>query len=259
MFDFISFDIIDAIDIVVVALLLVQTYRMIRGTAALTIFIAIFLLYVLWIVVRILNMELLSMILGQVLGVGMLALIVVFQQEIRRYLLMLGQRISGSRRKWLRSLFASRAGRVEYGFLDEFSAACLSMASSHTGALIVLQQASDLSVFAQTGDLVDGVVSQRLIEAIFFKNSPMHDGAMIIIQGRVHSARCILPTSDNPNIPARFGLRHRAAMGLSEHSDAVVVVVSEESGCVSLVVGGVLTTLTSHDNLREKLKSLLVK
>lgn len=255
--DFINFRVLDIIDIVVVAIIILQIYRMIRGTAALTIFVGIFSLYVVWVVVRMLNMELLSMILGQVIGVGVLALLIVFQQEVRRYLLLLGTRYSTANNKILRKFFKSKQTTANMGddtMIQELTTAVRSMSRSRTGALIVIERRSNLDVYSTTGDVVDAHLSSRLIEAIFFKNSPMHDGAMIIRASRVHSARCILPSSDNPHIPAHLGMRHRAAIGLSEHSDALVVVVSEETGRVSMMSGGMVDSLDSLDDFEQKLR-----
>lgn len=257
--DFIDFKIIDAIDIAVVALLLLQIYRMIRGTAALTIFVGIFIVYLLYVTVKVLNMDLLSSILGQVVGVGAIALVVVFQQEIRRYLLMLGTRISNNKNRFLRRIFSAPKNNVELTLVNELSAALCAMSATKTGALIAIERTSDLDIYATSGDIVDGTISTRLIEAIFFKNSPMHDGAMIIKHGRINAARCILPTSDNPAIPPHMGLRHRAAIGLSEHSDALVIVLSEETGKISIVESGEITTLKNSDNLSEKLAEKLAE
>lgn len=251
--DFINFRILDAIDIFVVALMLFQIYRMIRGTAALTIFFGIFLVYLMWIIVRMLNMELLSLIIGQVIGVGVLALLIVFQQEVRRYLLLIGGRYATAKNRFVRKLFSGKSTGVDDRIVNEISTACARMSAGRTGALIAIERLSDLQVYATTGDYVDGYISSRLIEAIFFKNSPMHDGAMIIRDNRIHSARCILPGSDNPFIPPTLGLRHRAAIGLTEHGDAFVIVVSEETGNVSVVENGTLDTLDSPAELKDRL------
>lgn len=259
MLDFLDFTVLDFIDIFVVALLLWQIYKAIRGTAALSIFAGIFLLYLVYVIVRVLGMELLTMLLGQVIGVGAIALLIVFQQEVRRYLLMLGNRWASNRGGLFSKIFVQKASKVERAQLDEISAACLSMAASYTGALIVLSRLTDVEIYATTGDKIDALVNRRLIENIFFKNSPLHDGAMIIGEGRIVAARCILPTSDNPNIPAHLGLRHRAAVGLSEHSDALVIVVSEERGRVSLVVGGTIRPVGTDENLAEIIAAELAK
>lgn len=232
---------------------MLQIYRMIRGTAALTIFAGIFVFYMVWVVVRVLNMELLSLILGQVIGVGVLALLIVFQQEVRRYLLMLGNRYAATNNKFISKLFRHKnesANSIgDQATVRDLTDACINMARSKTGALIVVERKSNLDVYSSTGDIVDAKLSSRIIEAIFFKNSPMHDGAMIVRDSRVYAARCILPSSDNPHISAHLGMRHRAAIGVSEHSDALVVVVSEETGRISVVTSGVIATLHSVDDL----------
>ncbi len=251
MFDFIDFSFIDLLDIVLVALLLFQIYRVVRGTGAMATFAGIFVIYLGWIVVRMLGMELLSNLLGQVIGVGAIALVVVFQQEIRRYLLMLGRRSKDG--IWKRIFMRQGKVNVDRLFQKEIYAAAIAMSKSRTGALIVIERTTDLEVYESTGDRIDGVISRRLIENIFFKNSPLHDGAMIISGGRVSAARCILPTSDNPNVSARLGLRHRAALGLSENSDAFIVVVSEETGRITVVENGVLTTLNEPETLKKVL------
>lgn len=251
--NFVDFRIIDAIDIAVVALLLWQIYRAIRGTAALTIFAGIFVVYMLWVVVRIFGMELLSLILGQVIGVGVLAMIIVFQQEVRRYLLMLGNRYAATRKGFLKRLFSGKKVTEHTGFADEISAACFAMSATHTGALIVIQRSSDLEVYATTGDRIDAQISTRLMQNIFFKNAPLHDGAMILKHDRIWAARCILPSSDNPHIPAHMGMRHRAAIGLTEHADALVIVVSEETGRVSVVEGGDIKIVHTEHELLKKL------
>ncbi len=248
--DFIDIKIIDILDIALVALLLSQVYRMIRGTAALSIFFGVAILYGIYTVVRLMNMELLSTILGQVMGVGAIALVIVFQGEIRRYLLLLGSRIAYSRNKFIRRLLNnSQSISIDEQMIAELSSALRNMSSTLTGALIVIERASDLRSYAQSGDIIDGQLSSRLIEALFFKNSPMHDGAAIIKHNRVEAARCILPTSDNPEIPAHLGLRHRAAIGLSEATDALVIVVSEERGSISIVQGGEIISLEKNADI----------
>ena len=257
--DFIDFKIIDAIDIIVVALLIMQVYRLIRGTVALTIFLGIGIIYLIWIVVRLFDMELLSLIFGQVLGVGALALVVVFQQEIRRYLTMLGTRISNNPNKLIRKIFSSTSANSSTNnpIYIEIENALKSMSKDRVGALIAIEKKSDLTLYAQTGDFIDAHISKRLIESVFFKNSPLHDGAMIVRGSRIHSARCILPTSDNMNIPAHLGLRHRAAIGLSEHADALIIIVSEETGKVTLAYEGRLISIFDHNILANKIEEML--
>lgn len=249
--NFIDFTIIDAFDILLVALLLWQVYRAIRGTAALTIFVGIFLVYMVWIVVGALEMELLSMILGQVIGVGVLALIIVFQQEVRRYLLMIGSRYSATRLRLMKRFFPNqvKAHTNSITSADDIAKACYAMATTRTGALIVVERSSNLDVYAETGDRIDADISSRLIQNIFFKNAPLHDGAMIIRDERIWAARCILPTSDNPNIPPSLGMRHRAAFGMTENTDAVVIVVSEETGAISFIEAGKRRVVGGYEEL----------
>ncbi len=255
--DFFHIGVFDVVDIVVVALLFYQIYRWIRGTTAMTIFIGILMLYVLSILVRALNMTLLSGIMEQVLGVGALALIIVFQQEVRRYLLLLGRKYSKVQNRFVRRIFKSAAATEHYQWIEDVAKACRDMAATRTGALICVERQGDLSGYAATGDVVDARIDVRLIESIFFKNSPLHDGAVILRQGRIHAARCILPSSDNPNVPQYYGMRHRAAVGLTEQSDAVVVVVSEERGRISIVVDGEIQPVSEPEKLAEKLDQVL--
>lgn len=249
--NFIDFTLIDAVDIILVALLLWQVYRAIRGTAALTIFVGIFVVYAVWVVVGALEMELLSMILGQVIGVGVLALVIVFQQEVRRYLLMIGSRYSATRIRFMTKFFPNQVKSQSHSitYAEDIAKACYAMSTTRTGALIVVQRSSGLDVYAETGDRIDAEISNRLIQNIFFKNSPLHDGAMIIRDERIWAARCILPTSDNPNIPPSLGLRHRAAIGLTESTDAVVIVVSEETGAISFIEAGKRRVVGSYEEL----------
>ncbi len=228
---FLSFSLFDFLDIIIVSLLLSQLYKLVRGSSAYYIFMGIFLIYLLWIVVVAFNMELMSSIIGQVLGVGVIALIVVFQQEIRRFLLLIGN-------KYFSKSVAFVSQNEGSSYIDEIVWACKNMSESLTGALIVIEQSADLTFVNESGDKIDSEVSQRLIENVFFKNSPLHDGAMIISNSRIAYARCVLPTSDNNSIPAYYGMRHRAAIGLTEVCDAIVVVVSEQSGRISFVRNG---------------------
>lgn len=255
--DFISISLLDVIDVLVVALLFYQVYRLIRGTAAMTIFAGIFIVYLLWVVVKALNMTLLSSIMGQVIGVGVLALIIVFQQEIRRYLLLLGSRYSKAKEQIRAAHLPVGRPGAQVQWTEEVARACRDMAATYTGALICIERQGDLGAYAATGDTIDARIDVRLIETIFFKNSPLHDGAIIIKQGRIHAARCILPSSDNPHIPPHYGMRHRAAIGLTEHSDAVVVVVSEERGRISIVEAGEITSVNDPDTMGEKLGRIL--
>ena len=246
---FIHIGIIDVIDILLVALMLYYLYRVTRGTSAFSIILGVVMLYLMYIVVRALNMELLSGILGQFIGVGIIAVVVIFQPEIRRFLQMLGlqqnHRIS--------RLFGRENNDSDLD-IDSLVKACVDMSATKTGALIVLQQTSDLSLMAEGGIAVDAKVSSSLLENLFFKNSPLHDGAIIINRNRVVAARCILPSTQS-QVPKSYGTRHRAALGMSEVSDAIILVVSEETGALSIAQGGVI----QRDIEPDKFKSVLVK
>jgi TIGR00159 family protein len=259
MFSFIHITLVDVFDIFLVALLFYQIYMMIRGTAAINIFIGIFLLYVIWLMVRALNMEMLSTILGQIIGVGALALIIVFQQEVRKFLLYIGSRYLSSKSFSIDRLFSSKAeNKALLVGVDALVRACRNMADTKTGALIVLGRRSSLQLYVDTGDYIDAAIDSRLIETIFFKNTPMHDGAMIIVNGRIVAARCVLPTTEKLEVPAHFGMRHRAAMGITEHTDSVVIIVSEETGKISIAEHGDIKSGLSAIELRQTLENLFI-
>ena len=249
---FIKLRFLDVIDILLVSYIMYQIYILIRGTVAINIFIAIFLIYMFWLIVKALNMELLGSILGQIIGVGMIALIIVFQQEIRRFLVFIGTRYL-SRSLSINRVFSLSITEERSVKIKSVANACKRMSESGTGALIVITRKSNLNVYAQTGDIINADTSTRLIEAIFFKNSPLHDGAMIINNDKVYSVRCVLPISDNPNVPANYGMRHRAALGVTEQTDAFAIVVSEETQEISIADGGVLT----HNLTKEELLQVL--
>ena len=252
MLDFIDIKLIDIIDVILVALLVYYIYKLIKGTAAISIFSGIIIIYVVWIIVSALNMSLLSAILGQILGVGVIAIIVLFQQEIRRFLLHLGTRyLSGRKsRNIMNFIFGKRQEVIPLEALDEITQACRKMGETKTGALIVMGHSSSMEQIIETGDTIDARINRRLIENIFFKNSPLHDGAMVIVDNRIVAARCTLPITENPNIPANFGMRHRAAVGVTEQTDATVIVVSEETGNISFVKDGEIKRIASITELR---------
>ena len=234
---FIPFTFIDFIDIVSVAAIMFWIYRMTKGTNAPYILSGIIAIYLLWVVVRTLNMELLSTILGQVISVGVIALIIVFQPELRRFLQMIGMR-----RKYLDFISRILIPDEEKVPTDVGSivTACREMSLTKTGALIVIGRHSDLTLIAEGGITVDAKVSTALLQNIFFKNAPLHDGAVIIKNDRVVAAKCILPVTES-EVPKSYGTRHRAAIGMSEISDALIVVVSEETGGIAIAQGGQLS------------------
>lgn len=251
---FITIRFLDILDILLVAFLLYQIYNLIRGTTAINIFIAIFLLYLLWLIVKALNMDLLSSILGQVIGVGVIALIIVFQQEIRRFLLIISTRYLTNRKFSFEKLFSFGEKEETEVDIDSIVNACANMSSFKTGALIAISKSSDLLSFIRTGDIINADTSSRLLESLFFKNSPLHDGAVIIKNDRIAAARCILPATERINLPAQLGMRHRAALGITEKTDAVVVIVSEETGAISFAKHDNIETNIGPNRLRQILE-----
>jgi len=248
---FIIIRLLDVIDIVLFAFLLYQIYMLVRGTVAINVFIGVVLVYLFWLLVKAFDMQLLGTFLGQVIGVSLIAIIIVFQQEIRRFLFMVA---SASRRgiihQWL--------GKEEAGYhvdVREIVQACGNMAKSRTGALLVISRISPVELYAGTGVLLNARLSAPLIETIFFNGSPLHDGALLIVHGTIHAARCILPVSQNLNVPAGLGMRHRAALGITEQNDAFVIVISEETGSISYAEYGKMTHNVSLADLQKKLEA----
>ena len=254
-----SFGIRDAIDIVLVGFVIYQIFKVIRRTNAMTIFLGIIVIYIIYQITKALELRLLSSLLGSVMSVGVLALFVVFQQEIRRFLLLFGSRYTQriQKSKWFGKIFRRKSKGLSEECLDELAQVCGKMAETRTGALIVLARDFSLDGIAETGDMIDAAVSRRLIENIFFKNSPLHDGALLIASERIVAARCTLPISENPHIPPHYGMRHRAAVGVSEQTDAFVVVVSEETGNISTVEGGVIKTCGDLIQLRQSIETAM--
>jgi diadenylate cyclase len=253
--DLLKFTVIDVIDIILVALLLYYVYKLIKGTVAINIFIGIIFIYLAWRLTSALNMELLSSIFGGFMSVGIIALIVVFQPEIRKFLLMVGSTNFASK-----GGFSKRFKFLRTQSLNETEAelvvnACVKMGSSKTGALIVLERNNNLDFLVTTGDEMNIQVTQPILESIFFKNSPLHDGAIIIANNIVKATRVILPVNNEKNIPERFGLRHRAAVGVTEKTDALALVVSEETGQISYIKNGEFVMYKNTEELIEKIKT----
>lgn len=243
--------ILDIVDIVLVAVILFQLYRLIRGTTAFSIFITIFFIYLFWLIVRALNMELVSSLLGQVLGVGVIALIIVFQQEVRRFLLVIGNRYIKSRKFSLfRIFYPVEENPGGPALAEEIVKAAASMSEKKIGALIAISRQNNLDIFADEGEFLNAEVSAELLETIFFKNTPLHDGAVLIVDGLIVAARCPLPVTDQFALPPHLGMRHRAAIGMSEQTDALLVVISEESGHISVADAGILRENLSPNELR---------
>ena len=253
-----EFTIKDIIDILLVALMLYYIYRLMRESRSLNVFIGIMVFVVTWLFVsQVLQMRLLGSILDKLVSVGVIALIVLFQEDIRKFLYNLG---AHQQMKALTRFFTSSKGRDKAKkdvkeTIMPIVMASMSMSKGKVGALIVIERSVPLDDIVATGDVIDANINQRLIENVFFKNSPLHDGAMVISKKRIKAAGCILPVSHNLDIPKELGLRHRAAMGISQESDALAVVVSEETGGISVAVNGAFRLRLSA----EELESILTK
>lgn len=253
---FIQVRIVDIIDILLVAMLLYTLYRLLKGTAAISIFIGIVAIFLFWQLVKALQMELLTSILGAFVSVGFIALIIIFQPEIRRFLFTIGAKTRNGEIRVFH-IFKKKARRISLD-TDTICQACKAMSDIKQGALIVITRQNTLADIVLTGVVIDAEISKPLIENIFFKNSPLHDGAMIITDNKITAARCILPVTNNTELPGHYGLRHRAAVGVSENNDCIVLVVSEETGTISMVKGGNISTvqpLTMVELLEKELES----
>lgn len=252
--DFLHISFLDILDIVLVAVLLYYMYRLIRGTAAYNIFIGIAIIYLIWKLTLALKMELLSDILGKFLGGGFIALIIVFQQEIRKFLLMVGSTNFASKKGFLRHLKFLKTEIATPNEVEELVTFCDEMSKIRTGVLIVLARDNSLEFVKMTGDSQYIVVNKSILKSIFYKNSPLHDGAVIVENNIITATRVILPIENTIDIPAHFGLRHRAALGISTRTDAVVLVVSEETGQISYINNGVFVLFEDMEDLKEIIK-----
>lgn len=246
---------VDIFDILLVGLLIYNFYKLVRGTVALRVFIGFLSLYFLYLIVQATEMELLSSILGQFMGVGVVAAVVLFQDELRRFLLLIGKAPAFNSDFW-NSLFGKDTANIIWN-IDAIVDSTKEMARTSTGALIVISRFDDMEKYAETGDIIDAKISKRIISSIFFKNSPLHDGAAIFYKGRIMAARCRLPLSTNEQIPASLGMRHRAAIGMSEGTSTLVLIVSEETGQISIVKNGDITKNLSPQQTRQMLNEYL--
>lgn len=253
-----SFGIKDILDIVIVALLLYYLYRIMKESGTINIFFGVLAFIAVWVVTsEILEMRLIGTILDKFMSIGLLVLVILFQDQIKRFLVELG---SQRRWKFLKSLFHHHRGG-DHGddprrLVMPIVYACMNMSKSKTGALIVIEQNVPLEVYEKSGDIIDAEINSRLIENIFFKNSPLHDGAMIIAHDRIKSAGCILPVSHDTNVPRSLGLRHRSALGISQATDAIAIVVSEETGGISIAHRGSLKTRLTSTELEQYLSKV---
>ncbi len=256
---FITIRFLDILDVLLVAFLLYQLYRLIKGTVAFNIVIGLFSLYLFWLVVRALNMELLGSIMGQFIGVGVLALIVVFHPEIRKFLVFIGTNYNVNRVLSLDKLFSTdKEKSIDEEKAEILAEACFSLSKSKTGALIVIAGSSELNEQINTGEMLNAQISSSLIRTVFFKNTPLHDGALIIKGNKIVAAGCILPLTQR-DVDKSLGLRHRAAIGITESTDAVTIIVSEERGSVSFASEGEIKRRVSKEVLISLLEETLSK
>ena len=254
---FLKFNFVDALDIILVGLLLCYFYKLVKGTVAINIFLGIVIIYLIFQLTVTLEMNVLSNILGNFISVGFFALIVVFQQEIRKFLLMIGSTNYTSRKSFSK-YFNFLNFEVEEEITLETSLvvdSCFNMSKDRTGAIIVIEQSNSLEFIKSTGDETKIEISPQIIESIFYKNGPLHDGAIIIKGNIITATRIILPVSDSNSIPKRYGLRHKAGIGISEKTDALVIVVSEQRGDVIYIKNGNLEKVSSSKKLNELLKN----
>jgi len=254
---FLSVGWLDVFDIALVSLLIYQVYKLMKGSVAVKIFGGFLSIYLVYLVVRAAQMELLTSILGTFMEVGVIAVIILFAQEIRKFLLIIGKTTSLNRDSFYKSLFVWRKSDNFAFNITPVIDACKSMSGTATGALIVFSRDSELKFYVDSGDRIDADISSRLLLSIFNKYSPLHDGAVIIYNGKISAARCILPVSENDNLPAQYGLRHRAAIGMSENTDTLIIVVSEETGQMSLARHGYIWHNLSGLELRRKVNEYL--
>jgi len=248
--DFIEFNFISIIDIVLVAVLMYQLYKLVRGTVAINIFIGLTSIYLLWKLVDAMHMELLSEILGQFIGVGVIILVIVFQQELRKFLIMIGRAKLIKNKGFFKFNIGEQENKLD---VNTLSKACQDLSKSKTGALLVITHTDDLAFFSESGVQIGANISIALLKSIFYKNSPLHDGAVIIRNNKIVAARCVLPVTNNTDFPTHLGMRHRAAAGISEDTDAVVIIVSEQNGEISFAKEGKLQNHCSYEKLEKLL------
>lgn len=254
---FLDISVVNMIDIALVAALLYQVYKLLKGSVAIKIFIGFLSLYLIYLLVRALRMELLSAILGQFMGVGVIAALIIFAPEIRKFLLIVGRTSIFSDDNILKDILFFWRKKENSAFnISPIIDASKVLAGSNTGALMVISSSTELKFYAESGDIMDAELSKRLLISIFNKYSPLHDGAVIIHKGRIKAARCILPVTER-EVPAQFGLRHRAGIGMSEATDTLILVVSEETGQLSMMKNGKVLHNLSFQEVREIINDYL--
>ncbi len=252
-FDFMHITGLDVIDILLVATLLYYVYKLVKGTVAINIFIGIAVLFITYKITVILGLKMFSGILGGLLGAGAVGIMIVFQQEIRKFLLMIGSTNYSSKRNFIKQLRFMKSEIQNLTDVDKIIHACHRLGSERMGALIVLERNNSLDFVANSGDRMHAEVNVPILESIFYKNSPLHDGAVIIRDNYITATRVVLPVSNKP-IPKRFGLRHKAAVGITERTDALSLVVSEETGKISYIKDGEFIIFNSDSELAEMIR-----
>lgn len=233
-----------------------EVYKLIRGTAGMHVFWGIFIFYIIWLIVRALHMEMLTRILGQFISVGGLALVILFQNEIRKFLTMIGNRYLHTKGKnKLSKIFRFEDSEPINEDIDEISDAIFTMSGTKTGALIVFSNREEpISPFVQTGEVINARISSALLQNIFYKNTPLHDGAVLIVGKKIIAAKCVLPMSKKTDLPMGFGMRHRSAIGMSEDTDTLVLIVSEQTGTISYCLHGEISTIEDKETLSTVIK-----
>ena len=254
--NFLDFKITDFIDIILVAVLLYYVYKLVRGTVAINIFIGIVIVWALWKLTELLQMKMISSMVGGFMNIGLIALIIVFQQEIRKFLLMVGSTNFASKRNFVKhfKFLRQEGGLPTKTNVGAIISACEKMGMTNTGAILVMERNNSLDFVKSSGDKMSIKITTPIIESIFYKNSPLHDGAAIIQDNYITATRVILPVTNERNIPLRFGLRHRAAIGITEKTDSLCLVVSEETGVVSYIKNGEFVQYKSMEELTEMIK-----
>ena len=251
---FLDIRFLDVLDIVFVAIIIYYVYNLTKGTIAVNILLGVAIIYLVYILVRQAHMQLLTGILGGFVSIGFLALIIVFQQEIRRFLLLIGKNASLQRQAWWKLAFGEKdIEKNNLRHIKPIVDACKTMQKSRTGALIVFAKHFDDEHYQNSGEFIDAKISKRLLESIFQKHSPLHDGAVVISEKKIKCASCILPLTENDKLPLQFGLRHRAGIGISEVSDAIAVIISEETGEISYAKQGRVKMNINYSELEKLL------
>ncbi len=255
--EFLKIGVIEIIDILLVTILIYQLYKLVKGTVAINIFIGLASIYLLWKMVSAFHFQLLSEILGQFIGVGVIILAIIFQQELRKFLMIIGKGKILKNKGFLKFKFSTQKDNILN--ISAIIKACKNMAHTKTGAIIIITQIDDLAVFCESGVEMNAEISTQMIESIFYKNSPLHDGAVIIRNNKIMSASSVLPISNSSELPERLGMRHRSAVGITEESDAIAIIVSEETGEISYVLEGELFTKRTTIQLEHFLNKMFIQ